>query len=521
MSGNRSLDRIGLRAPIVMVVLAATAIPVELLPHGQHNPLDIGIKTADTVANIVGYIPVGIVLGQGGWLRSVISAAVMTLFAECSQRVMVYRDPSIVDFTSNVIGAMIGATVSTIWSVRGLHIRVNGRTVAIAGIAASAVPVGVWATSTNALNPRGAAAPGALEARWTFDDAGGRTVDDVSGHGLNGRVVHNPERVAGVDGSGIKLDGVKDYIDFGRSKSFRLVGNMTVAAWIKSASYPVDDAPIVSNLNHIPGLSDAGFQLDTTIDVGPRTIGFKLADACGHEIARYGATPLRLDTWYHVAGVYDAAAQTIDVYLNGKLDNGDLFGFPGAARRSSNTKLYVGTRSDVNSFFFAGVIDDVRLYSAALSRDEIRALVRQAHVDRLQSGESTGQPTHSGGVVHNVENRRTPCVWWPSSEVEDARIPGAVAIFGVLVAVVFIGCWPSAAKWQCLVVCGVAARLLLVVASGTLPSLNAWTFPLTGMAAGASVVLSRRRREDPVLPREPGFGGGGSLPGTNKRPTKL
>ena len=43
-------------------------------------------------------------------------------------------------------------------------------------------------------------------------------------------------------------------------------------------------------------------------------------------MARYGATPLALDTWYYVAGVYDAEAKTMDVYLNGELDNGFLRG---------------------------------------------------------------------------------------------------------------------------------------------------------------------------------------------------
>ena len=87
---------------------------------------------------------------------------------------------------------------------------------------------------------------------------------------------------------------------------------MTISAWIRSSSYPVDDAAIVSQLG-----KHRGYQLDTTIDEGPRTLGFKLSDACGELMARYGATPLALDTWYHVTGVYDAGAQRLDVYLNG------------------------------------------------------------------------------------------------------------------------------------------------------------------------------------------------------------
>ena len=75
--------------------------------------------------------------------------------------------------------------------------------------------------------------------------------------------------------------------------------------------------------------------MDTTVDRGPRTIGFKLTDACGKLMARYGATPLALNTWYYVAGVYDAAAQTLDVYSNGELDNGFFRGSVISLQRSS------------------------------------------------------------------------------------------------------------------------------------------------------------------------------------------
>ncbi len=37
---------------------------------------------------------------------------------------------------------------------------------------------------------------------------------------------------------------------------------------------------------------------------------------------RYGATTLQANTWYHVTGVYNAAASELHVYLNGQLDDG-------------------------------------------------------------------------------------------------------------------------------------------------------------------------------------------------------
>jgi hypothetical protein len=161
---------------------------------------------------------------------------------------------------------------------------------------------------------------GTLEAHWTFDESSGQIALDSSGHGLNGDYHNKPKRVAGPMGAAVKFDEKADYIDFGHPTALRLTSSVTISAWIKSTFYPFDDAAIVSSYNGV------GFQLDTTIDRGPRTIGFKLGNPCGLLMARYGKTPLALNTWYYMAGVYNAEAKTMDVYVNGELDNGFLRG---------------------------------------------------------------------------------------------------------------------------------------------------------------------------------------------------
>jgi hypothetical protein len=60
--------------------------------------------------------------------------------------------------------------------------------------------------------------------------------------------------------------------------------------------------------------------------------------------------------WYHVAGVYDFEARTLDVYLNGKLDNGILFGAMTSAQHSSRSNVCIGTRGDKKGFEFAGFV---------------------------------------------------------------------------------------------------------------------------------------------------------------------
>jgi hypothetical protein len=492
-NSNRSANRITLRAPIIAMVLAATAIPVELRSPGQ-AALDFGIYDYDVVENVATYVLVGIVLGGLGPLRAVIAAALMATFAETSQFVMMHRTPSAIDAASNVIGAILGTVVSARWKICSPGFRINRWKALLAATLAFVLVLGVWAKSGAPLNTRGVTSPGTLEAHWKLDESRGRVALDSSGHGLHGRCRNEPRRVAGVLGNAINFDGLTDYIDVGHSTPLRLVGSMTISAWINSTSFPVDDAAIVSQL-HQSDLFFQGYQLDTTVDRGPRTIGFKLTNACGGIMARYGATPLVVDTWYHVAGVYNAEAQTLDVYLDGKLDDGFLGGSVTGIQRSSRAGVYVGRRPDLEGYGFAGFIDDVRIYSLALTPAEIAATMHGTRIDGLAVQGATGRG------VERIRNARRPGDLNPPcavlSEPEDAKkIPAAAAALGVLVAVACIGFLPSAGWLLCLLVSIAAGVLLLPATASTLPSFNLWLIPLVSLAGGASVAVSLRRQND-------------------------
>jgi hypothetical protein len=319
------------------------------------------------------------------------------------------------------------------------------------------------------VNTRGVTSPGTLEADWRLDEDGGRTARDSSGHGLVGTFRREPRRMTGVTRPAPVFDGT-NYVDFGRSTALRLAGSMTISAWINSSSYPVDDAAIVSQLR-----AGRGYQLDTTIDEGQRTVGFKLSDTWGDLMARYGATPLALHTWYYVAGVYDAAAQTLDVYVNGKLDNGVLVGSVGTVQRSSRGPVSVGRRERFTTFNFSGSIKGVRIYSFALTPLQIVADMRGEAVaapatPRAPSGASRG----------------------PLSDNEDKILPCAAALLGALVAIAGVGAWPRGSRLLVLAASPAAGVLLLAVTTTPLPAFNTWMLPLVALAGGASVLVSMR-----------------------------
>lgn len=469
---DRSAARIALALPVIVLLLAATAVPIELRSLGTAKPTFSLDDPLDIASNIIGYLPLGIVLGGLGPLRAIIVAGLISTFAEAGQLVMMHRDPSFTDVLSNVVGAALGAFATVRWAIRPPALRLSRRNGLIAVALAVAAVVYVRAAPGSVPSTRGALSPGVLEADWKLDEGGGRAVLDSSGHELIGKFRKDPTRTPGAVGSAVVLDGT-NYADFGRPMALRLAGSMTISAWIKSSAYPYDDAVILSRRHR-----DQGYQLDTTIDRGPRTIGFKLADACGELMARYGATPLALETWYHVAGVFDAPAKTLSVYLNGALDDGFLLGAVTNAQRTSRGAIYLGSVGSTPNFNFTGSIGRVRIYSFALTKPQIAADMR---------GEVVGAPPFRPYPIG------APCA--QASDPEDKEIPGAAAALGALVAVACLGARPSAPRW---LVLGIGAGAGVILASITpfdLPAFNHWTLPLVALAGAASVVLSVRGDE--------------------------
>src|SRR5262245_6724116 len=257
-----------LRVPVLTIILAATAVPIALRPLQQTELQIFSMDASDLVANIAGFVPLGIVLATLGSVRAVMAAALLSMFAETRQLVMLYRVTSLTDVAANVLGAILGVIVAVRYNVKP-QFTATRRVGTIAAALALLLILGVWITNRGTTTPT--PGTGTLEAHWIFNESSGRVALDASGHGLNGKYHNEPKLVAGLMGSAVKFDGTADYIDFGRPSALRLTSSMTISAWIKSSSFPRDDAAIVSSVN-----GGVGFQLDTTIDKGPRTIGFKL-----------------------------------------------------------------------------------------------------------------------------------------------------------------------------------------------------------------------------------------------------
>lgn len=462
---------------MIFLILAATAIPIE---WRQYPLIDLDVISTDVLQNLVGYIPIGLPLASNGLLRAVLAAALVSAGSEAIQMISLYRHASVVDVLANACGAAVGAVLADRFGFGLRRVVVNRWRCALAGVGALGLGMVVWTTYHVEVNRRGFSESGRLEAFWRVGEADGVVVHDASGQQLRGRFTREPTRTASPTGHGAVFDGANDYVAFGRSSALRLRGSMTVSAWINSSRFPWDDATIVSSYQDEGVVT--GFQLDTTLDSGSRTVGFKIGDPCGRFVARYGATPLTLGTWYHVAGVFDAERQTLRVFLNGKADDGVLRGTIKRSQRAGSGPVYVGRRSDRSRYEFAGSIGDVRVYSHALTDAEILMDMRGERIE----------PSAGATMVHRASVDASLSVIEPGCPVsnrEDARLPFTAALIGVLTAFACLGMSPSRGSQLGVALC-FGMGLVMMAAVPALPWSNALVLPLTALVGWASIATS-------------------------------
>ena len=198
-----------------------------------------------------------------------------------------------------------------------------------------------------------------------FDEGSGTTTVDISGNGITGTLQAATWTTSGKHGNALSFNGTSAYVDLGNPAALQLTGSMTLSAWVFPTANPPDDGQIIAKSS-----SSDGWQLKTTPDTGVRTFGLTVSTGSAG-IQRNSQTVLSLNTWYYVAGVYNSSARTLDLYVNGVLDDGVLSGVVPAVQNNSTANVNVGRRT--GGYLFNGTIDDVRIYNRALTAAEIVA----------------------------------------------------------------------------------------------------------------------------------------------------
>jgi hypothetical protein len=264
--------------------------------------------------------------------------------------------------------------------------------------------------------PRTAAATASgLIAAYGFNEGSGTTTADATGNGHTGTLQGATWTTAGKYGGALSFNGSTSYVDLGNAADLQTTGSMTWSAWIFATSNPPDDGQIIAKSN------GAGWQLKTTPDTGQHTFGVGVSPTSSSLTQRYSTTVRALNTWYHVAGVYDATARTLNIYVNGALDNGVLSGtVPASQFNAASENVTIGRRT--GGFYFAGTIDEVRLYNRALSQTEIQSDMNTP-IGGAPPPADTIPPTTPSGLTATAASASQINLAWTAS-TDDVAVTG-------------------------------------------------------------------------------------------------
>jgi hypothetical protein len=181
---------------------------------------------------------------------------------------------------------------------------------------------------------------------------------DGSGSGNHGDPCGAPIYVPGQVGTAMQFDGVDDYVDTGYTED---LVNWTITAWVNSPAAPSGASP--SGPLH----REQNYQFNW--NHGSATYRGAAAVSVGGAWYAASYSPLQANTWYHLAATYDGSA--LRAYRNGLLITTNKA--PSGPPSAETNSLKLG-RHAAAAQYFAGIVDEARVYNRVLSQAEIGSL---------------------------------------------------------------------------------------------------------------------------------------------------
>ena len=200
-------------------------------------------------------------------------------------------------------------------------------------------------------------APSGLVAAYAFNEGIGGTTADATGNGHTGSIVGATWTAAGKNGNALSFNGTSNLVSIADAPDLDLTAALTVEAWVRPTTVSGWRTVV---LKEAPGsLAYALYANDNTA----RPASY--VNTGGVDIEATGSAALAVNTWTHLAMTYDGS--NMRLYVNG--GQAGIRALSGGVRISGNP-LSVGG-NNIWSEWFAGQIDDVRIYNRALSATEI------------------------------------------------------------------------------------------------------------------------------------------------------
>ncbi len=204
-----------------------------------------------------------------------------------------------------------------------------------------------------------------LVGHWMLDDGSGLTALDSSGRGNDGTLMGGPSWTSGKLAGALSLDGSNDRVLVPDAASLDITGTITLAAWVRpnktGTQYVIRKAQYDNEDGYELSLSNSG------------KVFFRLNQNTEGNTYRIDSTTSYPDDgrWMHIAASYDGMTQRL--YIDGVEEVAQAASI---SINANDLDLSLGGQVD-GTRVVDGIIDDVRLYSGALSAEVIEDLAAE------------------------------------------------------------------------------------------------------------------------------------------------
>ncbi len=196
-----------------------------------------------------------------------------------------------------------------------------------------------------------------LVAAYGFEEGTGTTTADATGNHLDGALTGGAW-TRGKFGNALRLNGEGDWVTVTDAPALHLTTGMTLSAWV----FPTSPLPIWSSAIMKETQGDFAYALyANSSDAAPGA--FVLLG--GEEHGKTGGSLVPVGAWTYLATTYDGS--TLSLYVNDVLVATQAVA---GGIDVSTGALRIGGDS-IWGEFFAGLIDEVRIYNRPLSVSEI------------------------------------------------------------------------------------------------------------------------------------------------------
>ncbi len=200
-----------------------------------------------------------------------------------------------------------------------------------------------------------------LVAAYGFNEGTGSTVTDKTGNGNNGSIFQATWYTTGKYGKALAFDGSNDYVSVPDSNSLDLSTALTLEAWVRPTASSGWRTVMLKENN-----SELAYAMYARESTNRPSGWIRTNPTSGSSKSVAGTSGLALNTWTHLTTTYDGS--NMRLYVNGSLVRTQAT--TGTLYNSGNPLKFGGNA--VWGEYFAGQLDEIRIYNRALTQTEIQ-----------------------------------------------------------------------------------------------------------------------------------------------------